>query len=135
MVSGGSGNVAHHRRMDHHRGTEYAEGAPLACTYEIVGAAIQVHRQLGPGLLESAYQACLCRELAIRRLEFESQVSLPVKYRGMQLDCGYRLDSVVLGAVIIELKAVSTCSLFIGHRSHVLETDWLRGRFTAQFSC
>ena len=70
------------------------------------GAAIEVHRQLGPGLLESAYQTCLCRELLIRGISFRSQVPLPIQYRGLQLDCGYRLDLVVNDSIIIEVKAV-----------------------------
>ena len=64
-------------------------------TKQIIGAAIEVHKALGPGLLESAYEECLCRELALRGLHFERQVSLPVQYKGVKLDCGYRLDLVV----------------------------------------
>ena len=74
---------------------------------EIIGAAIEVHRNLGPGLLESAYEECLCRELAIRSLAFERQKLLAVSYKGVKLDCGYRLDVVVGGLVILELKAVN----------------------------
>ena len=73
---------------------------------EIIGAAIEVHRSLGPGLLESAYEECLCRELAIRGLTFERQKPLAVSYKGVKLDCGYRLDVVVGGLVILELKTV-----------------------------
>lgn len=73
---------------------------------EIIGAAIEVHRNLGPGLLESAYEECLCRELFIRHLNFERQKPLPLSYKGAKLDCGYRLDIVVEGLVILELKAV-----------------------------
>jgi GxxExxY protein len=73
---------------------------------EIIGAAIEVHRYLGPGLLESAYEECLCRELAICGLVFERQKPLAVSYKGLKLDCGYRLDVVVGGLVILELKAV-----------------------------
>jgi GxxExxY protein len=73
---------------------------------EIVGAAIEVHRNLGPGLLESAYEECLCREFAIRRFAFERQKPLPVSYKGVKLDCGYRVDVVVEKLVILELKAV-----------------------------
>jgi len=72
---------------------------------EIIGAAIEVHRRLGPGLLESAYEECLCRELAIRRLAFERQKPLALSYKGVNLNCGYRLDVVVEGLVILELKA------------------------------
>ena len=73
---------------------------------EIIGAAIEVHRNLGPGLLESAYEECLCRELAICNLTFERQKSLVISYKEVKLDCGYRLDIVVGGLVILELKAV-----------------------------
>jgi GxxExxY protein len=73
---------------------------------EIIGAAIEVHRNLGPGLLESAYEECLCRELAIFGIAFERQKPLAVSYKGVKLDCGYRLDIVVGGLIILELKAV-----------------------------
>lgn len=72
----------------------------------VIGAAIDVHRELGPGLLESAYEACLCHELSLRRVTFERQVALPVLYKGIRLDCGYRLDIVVENLVILELKAI-----------------------------
>jgi GxxExxY protein len=71
----------------------------------IIGAAIEVHKSLGPGLLESAYEECLCNELIQRKLRFERQKALPVYYKGSRLDCGYRLDLVVEGQVILELKA------------------------------
>lgn len=77
-------------------------------TYEIIGAAIEVHRQLGPGLLESAYEECLSRELAIRNIPFERQKPLPLVYKDLQLDCGYRLDLLVDGRVVVEIKAVET---------------------------
>jgi GxxExxY protein len=75
-------------------------------TETIIGAAIAVHKELGPGLLESAYEACLAYELTDRRLAVERQKALPVKYRGVQLDCGYRMDLLVEGKVIVEAKAV-----------------------------
>jgi GxxExxY protein len=74
---------------------------------KIIGAAIQVHRTLGPGLLESTYEACLKYELEKRGLKIQSQVGLPVIYDGMKIDLGYRLDILVEDAVIIELKAVT----------------------------
>jgi GxxExxY protein len=77
-----------------------------ALSKRIIGAAIEVHRELGPGLLESAYQACLARELIIQRLPFEREKPLPVVYKGVRVDCGYRLDFVVASKVIVELKAV-----------------------------
>ncbi|NBD17814.1 MAG: GxxExxY protein [Cyanobacteria bacterium] len=72
----------------------------------IIGAAINVHRELGPGLLESAYEACLKYELEEKGLSVESQVSQPVTYKGVQIECGYRLDLLVENLVIIELKTV-----------------------------
>ena len=73
---------------------------------KIVGAAIEVHRHLGPGLLESAYEQALCYELSIRNIDFERQKQIPAIYKGINLDCGYRLDILVDGLVIVELKAV-----------------------------
>ena len=75
-------------------------------TSAIIGGAIEVHRALGPGLLESAYEECLCHELGLRGLAFARQVALPVGYKGVHLDCGYRLDIVVENAVVLELKSV-----------------------------
>ena len=72
---------------------------------KIIGAAIEVHKTLGPGLLESAYEECLCHELSIQGLLFEKQKPLSIDYKGKKLDCGYRLDIVVEKAVIIELKS------------------------------
>ena len=76
-------------------------------TGRIIGAAIEVHRELGPGLLESTYQNCLCHELSLQGIEFQQQVELPLSYKGMQLDCGYRIDILVEELVIVELKAVT----------------------------
>jgi GxxExxY protein len=75
-------------------------------TQAIIGAAIEVHRRLGPGLLESAYQECLCRELFERGISFERERALPVEYKGIRLECGYRLDMLVAGEVVVEIKAV-----------------------------
>jgi len=72
----------------------------------IIGAAISVHKELGPGLLESTYEACLAFELIEQELKIERQKGLPVKYRGVQLDCGYRIDLFVEDQVVVELKAV-----------------------------
>lgn len=74
-------------------------------TESILGAAIEVHRALGPGLLETVYEACFCHELALRRLAFRRQVQLPVVYKGIRLDCGFRIDVVVEETVVVELKA------------------------------
>ena len=87
-------------------------------TEAIIGAAVSVHRELGPGLLESAYQACMCRELSLRQIPFRSQVDLPVHYKELLLDCGYRIDLVVNERVIVELKSVDRfCSI---HESQLL---------------
>jgi len=75
-------------------------------TEQIIGSAIEVHRGLGPGLLESAYEECLCHELYLRGLKFQRQLPLPVEYKGVYLDCGYRIDIIVENAVILELKCV-----------------------------
>jgi GxxExxY protein len=72
---------------------------------KIIGAAIEVHKALGPGLLESAYAKCLCRELKLRGLSFDNQNPLPLVFKGEELDCGYRLDIVVDNAIILELKS------------------------------
>ena len=74
-------------------------------TSEVIGASIEVHKALGPGLLESAYEECLCHELAFKEIKFERQKSLPVEYKDVKLDCGYRLDLVVENRLIVELKA------------------------------
>ena len=75
-------------------------------TEAIIGAAIEVHNALGPGLLESAYEACLSHELTLRGLPHRRQVELPVVYKGQHVECGYRLDFVVENAVAVELKSV-----------------------------
>jgi GxxExxY protein len=75
-------------------------------TGQIIGAAVEVHRQLGLGLLESSYQACLCRELELRGISFACQKPLPLAYKGVKLDCGYRIDLLVAGLVIVEIKSV-----------------------------
>ncbi len=93
--------------IPHHGDTE-TQGQLLHehLTERIIGAAIEVHRTLGPGLLESAYEECLCHELSLQNLAFQRQVSLPVNYKGVSLTCGYRLDLVVEDLVILELKCV-----------------------------
>jgi GxxExxY protein len=74
-------------------------------TAEVIGAAIEVHKILGPGLLESAYEECLCHEFGLRAMPYERQKELPIEYKGVTLDCGYRLDVVVAKMLILELKA------------------------------
>ena len=79
---------------------------PDRFTRNVIGAAIEVHRVLGPGLLESAYEECLCHELHLRGLRFQRQLSIPVEYKGIKLDCAYAADIVVERRVVLELKAV-----------------------------
>ena len=75
-------------------------------TESIIGAAIEVHRAIGPGLLESAYLNCLKHELGLRGISHRHEVMLPVEYKGVKLDCGYRLDLLVMERVVIEVKSV-----------------------------
>src|SRR5689334_22769666 len=77
-------------------------------TQSIIGAAIEVHRHLGPGLLESAYEECLCEELSLRKIPFVRQAALPVVYKNKKLDIGYRIDLLVNDEVVVELKTVET---------------------------
>jgi GxxExxY protein len=75
-------------------------------TQSVIGAAIEVHRELGPGLLESAYEECLCHELWGSGVAYARQRELPVEYKGLKLDCGYRVDLIVAERVVVEIKAV-----------------------------
>jgi len=95
---------------------------------EIIGACIEIHRHLGPGLLESAYEQCLAHELTLRRIPFARQVHLPLRYKGMLLDCGYRLDFVVADEIVVELKTVET--LLPIHTAQVLTYLKLTGMRT-----
>jgi GxxExxY protein len=79
-----------------------------ALTEQIIGAAIEVHRVLGPGLLESVYEISLCHELSLRKITFRRQVDVPVEYKGIRLETGYRLDLIVEESVIVELKTVDS---------------------------
>jgi GxxExxY protein len=74
-------------------------------TKEIIGAAIEVHKAIGPGLLEGVYEECLCHELGLRHLQFDRQLIVPVAYKSVKMDCGYRLDLLVERTVILELKS------------------------------
>lgn len=93
--------------MDYHGGTEtrskllYEE-----LTERVIGSAIEVHRAIGPGLLESAYEECICHEFNLRGISFKRQVPLPVEYKGVKLDCGYRLDLIVEDTLILEIKCL-----------------------------
>jgi len=89
------------------RVAQYDPDDPLnLLTREIISAAIDVHKELGPGLLESAYEACMAYELTDRGLKFERQKPLPVVYHGVKIDCGYRLDLLVEDSVVVELKSI-----------------------------
>jgi GxxExxY protein len=79
-------------------------------TESVIGAAIDVHRALGPGLLESAYEMCLCHELALRMISFVRQKAIPVVYKGIKLDCGYRADLIVDQVLLVEIKSVDSFS-------------------------
>jgi GxxExxY protein len=81
-------------------------GSRDTLTEKIIGCAIEVHRALGPGLLESAYEQCLARELSLNNVQFRLQVPIPIEYKGIFLDCGYRIDALVDEQVILELKSV-----------------------------
>ena len=93
--------------MVHRKGEKDAKAAADELSYAIIGAAIDVHRALGPRLLETAYESCLFRELHHRGIPADRQVPLPVHYRNERLDCGYRLDLVVADLVVVEVKAVT----------------------------
>jgi GxxExxY protein len=87
-------------------------------THKVIGAAIEVHRHLGPGLLESAYQTCLQRELGLQGLNFETEVAVPIEYKGEVIMEAYRLDMLVENEVVVELKAVE--SLNDKHKAQLL---------------
>jgi GxxExxY protein len=95
--------------MHQHEGTEdvkHTKALSLALSYDAIGAAIEVHRLLGPGLLESVYEAALCRELSLRCMEFHRQKRVPVSYKGMPLECEFRIDLLIGKSIIVEVKAV-----------------------------
>jgi GxxExxY protein len=75
-------------------------------THAIIGAAIEVHRKLGPGLLEALYEECLSRELTLRNIPFERQKPIPLLYKDLKLECGYRLDSGIKARIVVEIKAI-----------------------------
>ncbi|MFO8082831.1 MAG: GxxExxY protein [Desulfobacterales bacterium] len=89
-----------------------------ALTGRIIGCAIDVHRNLGPGLLESTYKQCLAHELYLNGLKFKLECGLPVQYKGIKLDCGYRVDILVENRVIIEIKSVT--ELMPVHQAQIL---------------
>ena len=93
--------------MIHHRGTEGTEKSDVVVSHAIIGAAVEVHRALGPGLLESTYQRCLCHELNLRGIGVDREVAVPIQYKGLTLHEGYRIDLIADGSVIIEAKAIT----------------------------
>src|SRR5438874_9553558 len=93
----------------------------------LIGCAIEVHRTLGPGLLESAYEVCLCRELSLRQIRFSRERPIPLHYKGIRLDCGYRADLVVEESVLVELKAID--ALLPIHEAQLLSYLKLGGWF------
>jgi GxxExxY protein len=96
-----------------------------AVSEHVIGAAIEVHRRLGPGLLESSYHACLCRELELRGIAFRSEVTVPLEYKGLELAKGYVIDVLVEDCLIIETKAVE--KLLSIHSAQLLTYMQLRG--------
>lgn len=107
-------------------------------TRDIISAGISVHRALGPGLLESAYQKCMYQELTARGVAFEREVPIPLEYRGIRLDCGYRLDLLVARRVVVEVKAIEAIApiheaqlityLRLGWASYELQCCGIEGR-------
>jgi len=89
-----------------HRDTETQRKTLNELTQRVIGLCMEVHRTLGPGLLESAYEAALAYELATAGIPFQKQVDLPLDYKGVKLDCGYRLDFIIADELIVELKAI-----------------------------
>ena len=87
--------------QEDHKIGKYEDGSE-----QVIGALIDVHRALGPGLLESAYEACFCHELRLRGLAFERQRPVGITYKGLIIDCGYRVDVLVEGGILVELKAM-----------------------------
>src|SRR5215472_5865611 len=95
-------------------------------TEQIIGAAIEVHRAIGPGLFEAIYEECLCRELALRGLNFERQLLVPVVYKGVQLESKYRLDVLVQDTVILELKTIER--ILPIHEAQLLNVSSIAGK-------
>ena len=96
-----------------------------AITGQVIGCAIEVHTQLGPGLLESVYEKCLAYELSEKNLSFETQKELPVNYKNAKIDCGFRMDMLVEGSVLVEIKAVEAVTAV--HEAQILTYMKLAG--------
>ena len=100
-------NCSPQRHREHKGRTEKRMNEALnKLSYELIGAALEVHRVLGPGLLESSYRKCLYGELFIRHIPFQREWPLPLDYKGLRLDCGYRMDVVVARQIVVEVKSV-----------------------------
>ena len=95
-------------------------------SHKVIGCALEVHRFLGPGLLESAYERCLAHELSLAEIPFNLQVSLPIHYKELRLDCGYRIDVMVANSLIIEIKSVE--KILDIHKAQLLTYMKLSGR-------
>src|SRR5438309_2389565 len=103
-------------------------------THEIIGAAIEVHRVLGPGLLESAYEECLSRELELRNLKVERQKPIPVVYKDVKLECGYRIDLLVESRIVVELKSIEAFApIHRGHHPNLYTPLWMSPWASHQF--
>jgi GxxExxY protein len=101
-----------------HKDTKDTKEKANDLSLQIIAAGIEVHRRVGPGLLESVYEECMCTELNFRRIAFQRQVSLPIQYRNRLLECSYRLDLLVENLVVVELKAVE--QVLPVHKAQVL---------------
>jgi GxxExxY protein len=101
-----------------HRGPQSKQMEEDPQTKRVIGCAIEVHRTLGPGLLESAYEQCMAHELTLQGVEFRLQVPMPVQYKGLRLDCAFKADVVVYDSIIVELKSVETLTAL--HEAQVL---------------
>lgn len=114
--------------MNHqeHQGHQEPPSGIDAIARQVVDAGLRVHRALGPGLLESAYEHCLAHEFGLRGISVQRQVPLPIAYEGMRLDAGYRLDLLVADAIMVEVKAVEALSRL--HEAQVLTYLKLSGR-------
>ena len=110
--------LEHRGHRGYTEGTEESRSVLPELSGRIIGCALRVHSKLGPGLLESAYEACLCREFSLNGMRFARQVEMPLDYEGLHLDCGYRLDLLVDNQAIVEIKALPAIASI--HRAQLL---------------
>ena len=111
--------------MNHEAHEEHEERPSWKLCQDVIGCAIRVHSELGPGLLESTYSACMAHEFALNGLQFEREKLLPLRYRGIDLASGFRIDLLVANEVVVEIKAVET--LLPVHEAQVLTYMKLSG--------